>query len=306
MFNSLRALPALNPLIRAVVDALIKGDHQLCVLHIPGEENTVADLLSRGRIADAVTLVPDLQVIPFQPPRELLGQRKNDPLPNQVTAARCAIDASTWRNYGSALNSYLSFVRMHHFPLKPTPATLSFFVVYMCHHINPRSVVNYLSGICNQLEPYFPDVRAVRKSPLVSKTLAGCQRLHGVPTVRKQPLSRNDLGRVVAHYAGSSHHDDRLFVSLLLTGFYALMHLGELTWPDNAALQDDKKTTKVRSVVVSPTSTSSPYLARKPIGSSRATASSSVPSTTHPTPIPTSCLISPRATRASHLRANYG
>ncbi|GLB44966.1 hypothetical protein LshimejAT787_1900440 [Lyophyllum shimeji] len=73
MFNSLRALPALNPLVRAVVDALIKGDHQLRVLHIPGEENTVADLLSRGRIADAVTLVPDLQVIPFQPPRELLG-----------------------------------------------------------------------------------------------------------------------------------------------------------------------------------------------------------------------------------------
>ncbi|GLB44965.1 hypothetical protein LshimejAT787_1900430 [Lyophyllum shimeji] len=142
---------------------------------------------------------------------------------------------------------------MHHFPLKPTPDTLSFFVVYMCHHINPRSVANYLSGICNQLEPYFPDVRAVRKSPLVSKTLAGCQRLRGVPTVRKQPLSRNDLGRVVAHYAGSSRHDDRLFVSLLLTGFYALMRLGELTWPDNAALQDDKKTTKVRSVVVSPT-----------------------------------------------------
>ncbi|GLB35578.1 hypothetical protein LshimejAT787_0211430 [Lyophyllum shimeji] len=29
------------------------------------------------------------------------------------------------------------------------------------------------------------------------------------------------------------------------------MRLGELTWPDNPALQDDSKTTKVRSVVVS-------------------------------------------------------
>ncbi|GLB45654.1 hypothetical protein LshimejAT787_2500460 [Lyophyllum shimeji] len=121
----------------------------------------------------------------------------------------------------------------------------------MCQHINPRSVATYLSGICNQLEPYFPNVRALRKSPLVTKTLAGCQRLRGVPTIRKQPLSRDDLCRVVAHYHGSQRYDDRLFVTPLLTGFYALMRLGELTWPDNPALQDDSKTTKVRSVVVS-------------------------------------------------------
>ncbi|GLB41623.1 hypothetical protein LshimejAT787_1002230 [Lyophyllum shimeji] len=121
----------------------------------------------------------------------------------------------------------------------------------MCHHINPRSVASYLSGICNQLETYFPDVRTHRKSPLVAKTLAGCQRLRGVPTIRKQPLSRNDLCRVVAHYERSKRYDDRLFVTLLLTGFYALMCLGELTWPDNPALQDDSKTTKVRSAVVS-------------------------------------------------------
>jgi hypothetical protein len=77
-----------------------------------------------------------------------------------------AIDLSTWKNYGSALNSYLTFIRIHDFPVEPTPNTLSFFTVFMCHHIKPDSVDSYLSGICQQLEPYFPSVRNTRKSIL--------------------------------------------------------------------------------------------------------------------------------------------
>ena len=77
-----------------------------------------------------------------------------------------AINISTWKNYGSALNSYLSFIKMHNFPAKPMPDTLSFFIVFMCHHIKPNLVDSYLSGICQQLEPYFPAVRDVRKSIL--------------------------------------------------------------------------------------------------------------------------------------------
>ena len=48
------------------------------------------------------------------------------------------VDRSTLANYGSALNSYINFVTRHGFPVEPTPDTLSFFTVYMCHHINPR------------------------------------------------------------------------------------------------------------------------------------------------------------------------
>ena len=81
-----------------------------------------------------------------------------------------AIDISTWKNYGSALNSYLTFVRIHDFPVEPTADTLSFFTVFMCHHIKPDSVDSYLSGICQQLEPYFPSVREVRKSMLCKRT----------------------------------------------------------------------------------------------------------------------------------------
>jgi hypothetical protein len=94
-----------------------------------------------------------------------------------------AIDRSTKSTYNSATNSYLTFCHLHHRPVDPTPETLSFFTVFMCHHINPKSVNNYLSGICNNLEGHFPDVRSTRNSPLVSRTLAGCKRLYGRPTL---------------------------------------------------------------------------------------------------------------------------
>src|SRR6266568_4185060 len=120
-----------------------------------------------------------------------------------------AIDNSTWKAYGSALNSYFEFTKLHNFPLEPTPDTLSLFTVYMCHHIKPDSVDSYLSGICQQLETYFPDVRSARKSPLVQQTLRGCKRLRGSPTTRKRALTLDDLQIVLLHYAHSPSHDDR-------------------------------------------------------------------------------------------------
>jgi hypothetical protein len=162
-----------------------------------------------------------------------------------------SIDTSTWKNYGSALNSYLTFVRIHDFPVEPTPDTLSFFTVFMCFYIKPDSVDSYLSGICHQLEPYFPSVRSIRKSMIVKRTLAGCKRLRGVPTVRKRALTRDDLLLVIDHYSHSLFHDDLLFVCQLLTGFFALLRLGELTTPDDKSLIDHRKLTSRTSVVVS-------------------------------------------------------
>ncbi|RDB15380.1 hypothetical protein Hypma_004641 [Hypsizygus marmoreus] len=129
--------------------------------------------------------------------------------------------------------------------------TLSLFTVYMCAHIKPTSVASYLSGICQQLEPYFPEVRHIRKSSLVSQTLAGCQRLRAIPTTRKRALTIDDLDRVVNHFSSSTDHNDRLFVAQLLTGFFALMRLGELTYPDNPKLRDDRKVIKITSVTIS-------------------------------------------------------
>ena len=159
-----------------------------------------------------------------------------------------AIDTSTLDSYSSALNSYLTFVRLHNMPVEPTPDTLSFFTVFMSHHIDPKSVSNYLSGICQQLEPYFPNVRPSRHSPLVDRTMKGCLRLRGKAVTRKRALTFSDLYTVLQKLSNSVNHDDLLFKSMLLTGFFALMRLGELTFPDAIKLRNWKKVTKQSSV----------------------------------------------------------
>jgi hypothetical protein len=102
----------------------------------------------------------------------------------------------------------------------------------MSHHINPKSVNNYLSGICNNLEGFFPNICSACNSPLVSRTLAGCKHLFGRPARRKRALTREDLLIIYNNLTVSPSHDDHLFLSQLLTGFHALLRLGELVWPD--------------------------------------------------------------------------
>ncbi|KAF9007757.1 hypothetical protein BDZ89DRAFT_914130, partial [Hymenopellis radicata] len=133
---------------------------------------------------------------------------------------------------------------MHKLALTPTADTLSLYIVYMSFEIDPKSVGTYLSGICNKLEDFFPDVRAARKSRLVAQTLAGCKRWRGKPVQRKQPLSRAHLQRASVHLSASSTHDDVLFVAMLYTGFGALLRLGEITQPDNARLRNPRKLSK--------------------------------------------------------------
>jgi hypothetical protein len=136
-----------------------------------------------------------------------------------------AIDCSTKSSYTSGTNSYLIFCHLHHRTIDPTLKTLSFFTVFMCHHINPKSVDNYLSGVCNNLESYFPNIRSAQNSPLVSCTLAGCKRLYGCPCRRKCALTREDLSIVYNKLIHSSTHDDHLFLSQLLCSFNRLLRL---------------------------------------------------------------------------------
>jgi hypothetical protein len=159
-----------------------------------------------------------------------------------------AIDRSTKLSYNSGTNSYLTFCHLHQIPVNPTPETLSFFTVFMCHHINPKLVNNYLSGICNNLEGFFPNIRTARNSPIVSRTLSRCKHLYGRPTNRKRALTREDLVVVCNNLDHSTSHDDKLFLSQLLTGFKALLCLGELVWPDKIELRSYRKLSMRNSV----------------------------------------------------------
>jgi len=118
----------------------------------------------------------------------------------------------------------------------------------MCHYIRPKSVDSYLSGICNQLEPFFPNIRALRRHRIIARTLRGCKKLRACGTNRKHPLARADLTQLHPAYASATNHDDLLFHSMLLTGFHGLLQLTEMSWPDRKELQDYRKVVMRSSV----------------------------------------------------------
>lgn len=152
-----------------------------------------------------------------------------------------AIDTATLGPYNSALNSYITFCKIHNFPVKPTVDTMSYFVVFMSACIKPDSVSSYLSGICNQLENFFPDIREVRNSPVVSHTLKGCKRLKGSAVKQKSPLSRDNIRHAIKTLGHSSDYDNCLFLTLLVTSFNGLLRLTELSMPDSKKIRNWRK-----------------------------------------------------------------
>jgi hypothetical protein len=84
--------------------------------------------------------------------------------------------------------------------------------------------------------------------------LEGCKRLRGTLTNRKRALTIDDLNTVCTAYRLNLTHDDILFCAQLCIGFFALMHLGELTFPDNHSLWDSHKLSRHSSVVFQPSS----------------------------------------------------
>src|SRR6267154_4767261 len=78
------------------------------------------------------------------------------------------IDHSTHLSYTSAINSYLTFCRVHELNMEPTPETFSFYATYITSFLEPHSVNTYLSGIANELKTYFPDAWKNRNSLLIT------------------------------------------------------------------------------------------------------------------------------------------
>ena len=192
IFSSLRVLPPYNHLLKTAINILNLGDSDMRVLHVPGVDNAIADALSRADFKHAIDLAPGLRISTFEPwlcpfhagtyhlstPSRNTGgeqimirgnRRARQPVREvwsrewlvheRAIALGHVIDQSTLSNYSSALNSYLNFVKLHDLLVEPTPETLSFYTVYMSHHINPRSVNTYLSGISQQLEDHFPTIK---------------------------------------------------------------------------------------------------------------------------------------------------
>src|SRR5882724_9338012 len=163
-----------------------------------------------------------------------------------------ALDSSTLQTYNSHLQSYLSFCKLHSFPLDPTPDTLSFFIVFMHHHIKPTSIMQHLSGTVNSLEPHFPKIRNTRQSVIVTCTLTGMKKLRGFTgTHRKCALTEDDLLTLLDKF-DSQDLNDLLFISIVFSSFHALLRLGETTQPDSLSKRSFRKVNLHHSVKLTP------------------------------------------------------
>ena len=76
IFHSFRSLPVYNDLLKYTVSLLLKFHISLHIVHIPGEDNKVADALSRFDNERALNACPGLTISSFEPPRVTLGQAK--------------------------------------------------------------------------------------------------------------------------------------------------------------------------------------------------------------------------------------
>ena len=56
----------------------------------------------------------------------------------------------------------------------------------------------------------------------------------------KRALTLADIEQLFNHYE-TGHHDDTLFLTITLTGFHALLQLGEMTQPDSMPKRSSKK-----------------------------------------------------------------
>lgn len=162
---------------------------------------------------------------------------------------------STTTAYTYALNSYLDFCTRHNIDIAPTPDTFSLYISYMSSYINPRSVACYLSGICHHLEPSFPDVRHIRSSPLVQRTLRGALRSKGSAINRKLAITPSDLRSILQHPPPDTNSfDTALFYTILLSSFFGLLRLGELTVSSPPSLANPLSVVNRNSVKLSSSS----------------------------------------------------
>lgn len=69
---------------------------------------------------------------------------------------------------------------------------------------------------------------------------------------RKHVLVISDICNIVEHFSDSRLHDDLLFVAILTTSFHTLLHLGEMTFPNDTSIRDQRKVVKCSSLVFHP------------------------------------------------------
>ncbi|KAI0832407.1 hypothetical protein BC628DRAFT_312743 [Trametes gibbosa] len=73
VFNSLRASPPYNPILKSAVDIMLAHNIDVRVHHIAGKLNVIADALSRGKLDMVRERIPSITLIHLVPPQDAMG-----------------------------------------------------------------------------------------------------------------------------------------------------------------------------------------------------------------------------------------
>lgn len=168
----------------------------------------------------------------------------------RATALGFALETRTQHVYNSSTISWLNFCKLHNFPNEPNADTLSIYATWMCgaeHPVKPSIVVGHLSGICSNLEPFYPAIRQIRSDKLVSRTLAGLKKRSGTAAKEKCAIPVQEVSDIYIMLA-SCGYDDLLFLAILLADFHGLHCLGELCWPNEKEFQSYRRLVARHSV----------------------------------------------------------
>ncbi|KIK72081.1 hypothetical protein PAXRUDRAFT_22427 [Paxillus rubicundulus Ve08.2h10] len=84
----------------------------------------------------------------------------------------------------------------------------------------------------------------------MGSTLKGSFRRFSSPLLHKQPLTRAHLLNIMDQTPRPITHDHLLFRTQVESGFFGLLRLGELVWPDKVALRDFLKLSMRLSVLL--------------------------------------------------------
>lgn len=68
LHSNLAASPLYNSILFAAAEIMLCTGVSVQVWHIPGDLNSIADALSRGKLDEALMLAPELHILPFTPP----------------------------------------------------------------------------------------------------------------------------------------------------------------------------------------------------------------------------------------------
>ena len=242
--------PEIMALVRMLFFCAAHNNFNMCVQHIPGVNNVIADALSRFQQDRFRKLAPNANLHPDNIPA----------WPQQAfTAASCSADIMVLLSHPDApqsgLNAYFSFCSR--FNITPTPAsslTLQYFCVDKSQSVSYKTIKVYLAAIhLLHIETGFPDPTTDESLHLVCR---GIRRQQSCVERARLPITIN-LVRTLKSQLRSSQKsllDQRLLWAAFTLSFYGFLRASEclsLTWSD-MLIHDDHLTITLRQSKTDP------------------------------------------------------